>query len=472
MKSIALTLSLALSLFFGALMGQAASFAAGPTPPQQSSISGTTIPRDVRVVLHLVDEKGRVTSYDNFARNASSRRGQFPGAIFNDGDADHRFILFDDVKWISELSENLRAELMDKFNSGQWIIGIKGSDPALKSAMGLLPAELQEVVPSSTADLGTAVFLYRNPAGILNELVIDAPTDRNFRSKGPNNTLTTAFGFLRDWHLRQKHAVQDGDDPWNAIQNWERSGTTIGYFGGNEFFPNQKETVGTYRYTLSPYWLDSDDNGKDWYRVDYQMYSEISNYVMTGDSFGDTSGTCGWWTTGIVAGADILTTNGEWWEFMPSTTVGSTSTSFTIGGDISTSGAGVSGAYSKSYGTSDVTITVDANTVDQAIGWRAELTGCGDYDAYPFYSGASNAAKTTYNLNPSLIIDIPQGAVLKFQTSIPSGPDEGEWRFQVEKDEIYCGSACLTIDWTSYRQEYYRNESVSCTKTGCTFTAQ
>jgi hypothetical protein len=113
----------------------------------------------VRVVLDLVDENGRVMTYDNFTSNASARRGQFPDAIFNDPQADHRFILFDDVKWISELSENLRAELVDKFDSGQWIIGIKGSDPALKSAMGLLPAELQRVVPSSTEDPGEATFL-------------------------------------------------------------------------------------------------------------------------------------------------------------------------------------------------------------------------------------------------------------------------------------------------------------------------
>jgi hypothetical protein len=203
--------------------------------------------------------------------------------------------------------------------------------------------------------------------------------------------------------------------------------------------------------------------------VDYQTYSEISNYEMTGDSFGDTSGTCGWWTTGIVAGVDVTTNDGEWWSFMPSTTVGSTSTSFTIGGDITTSDAGISGAYSKSYGGPDVTITVDANSVDEAIGWRAELTGPSNYTWYPDYSGAKGPAKATYNLNPSLIIDIPQGKTLEFLTSIPSGPDEGEWRLQVEKDEIVCGAACAYIDVTAYRTEIYLKKTVSSMKTGCTF---
>jgi len=68
-----------------------------------------------------------------------------------------------------------------------------------------------------------------------------------------------------------------------------------------------------------------------------------------------------------------------------------------------------------------------------------------------------------------LIIDIPQGKTLEFQTSIPSGPDEGDWRFQVEKDEVSCGFACTYYDADYYWEEYYLNKKVSCTKTGCTF---
>ena len=452
--------------------------------PAQSPSEPVPIHRNVRVVVDLVNGNGDVISYDNFSADASAHMGQFPGAIFNDAPADHRFILFDDVTSIKTLSTDLREVLTNGFAGGGWILGIKGSDSDLKSALGLLPAALEGARAPSNSN--KVVFLYRNPVGILCELMIDAPTDKDFRpGSDGSNSLTTAMDFVRDWHRRKKALVSskrtqaneqntlesnsttlatngttqlgDGEDPWNALQNFEWDGTTVGTFSGSS------ETAGTYKLTLSPYWLDSDQNGKDWYRVDIQTYSEITNYEYTGHSFGDTSGKCGWFTNNVHADAAILTPGGQWWDFMPDTTVGGTSEGFTIGGDISTSSAGISGSYSKTYGTPDVTIQVLANAVDQSIDWTASLTGCGSFSSYPYYSGASSAAHTTYNLDPSFIIAVPSGQPMELVTATPAHT----WGFEAGKYEVKCLDLCLDIKDYYYYQTETMKANIKCTKTSC-----
>jgi len=81
-----------------------------------------------------------------------------------------------------------------------------------------------------------------------------------------------------------------GGNPWSSIHLYESSGTTTATFGSSD------QNAGTYKYTLGVYSLASDQNGMDWYRIDFQTISEITNYEMTGDHFGNTSGKCGWST--------------------------------------------------------------------------------------------------------------------------------------------------------------------------------
>lgn len=402
-----------------------------------------------RVVLHLVDKHLKTISYDNTVEHAPAQtNAPFTKAILNDAWADRRYIIFESTDLVKRLSHPTKRTLRQNFEKGEWIIGAKGFGRDLKAALGLLEPELAEA-GTSTGGAGLWVLLYRSPKGFMAELTVAAAQDEE--------SLGVAYGFISDWQERNENFItaSDSDDPWDAIHNFEWSGTTTGSFKGSD------ETVGTYKYTLSAYTLGSDQDGDDWYRLDFQTISEITNYEMTGDKFGDTSGNCGWWTQDVWADATVTTPGGQWWEYMPDTTVGSTSTSFTIGGDISTGSAGVTGAYSQSYGTSDVTITVEANSVTQAIDWQAALVGCHNYSYYPDYSGASNAAKTTYNLNPSFIIAVPAGATMQFTT----GGDEA-WGFQVRKDHIYICNL-VEICSTEYKEHYTNVTSHSCTKTQC-----
>jgi len=270
-----------------------------------------------------------------------------------------------------------------------------------------------------------------------------------------------AFSYMRDWFNRNEAALTDSDDPWDSIHNFEWSGETYATFGNTP-----DEDAGTYKFTLSVYTVASDMNNDDWYRIDFQTISEITSYEMTGNKFGDTSGKCGWWTESLHASATVTTPGGQWWDYMPSSTVGSTSTGFTIGGNITTTQAGVNAAYSMTYGEPDVTITVEANSVDQSIDWAASLVGCDSYSYYPDYSGASSVARSTYDLNPSFIIAVPAGSKMTVDTKAPDPNTVEPWRFTVRKDTV---EICNLVEvcTNEYTGTYSINTSITCTKSGC-----
>ncbi len=430
-----------------------------PLPESENSSNSIHIRHGGRVVLDIVEPSGTVVIFDTADMSATPRIGHLPEAILADYGSNHSFILFESQDTMANLKPGLKQVLMNQLDKGKWIIGLEGSDAQLKSDLGLLPSELQDAVSDSTAMPGAALYLYRNPAGILNELVLPAPDRTITEDTGSDNreSLSMQFDQLNEWYTRSKAMTVNANDPWNAIQNYQWDGTTNATYRGNS------EVAGSYRFTLSPYWLNSDQNGKDWYRVDYQTYSFITNYEMTGNKFGNTSGNCGWFTNNQHAAITITTPGGTWWQFMPSTTVGSTNVSFTIGGNITTNTVGVTGAYSKSYGIPDVTITVTGSAVDHGIRWASGLKGCGDYSWYPAYSGASGPAKSTYNLDPSLIAYVPHGAPLEFKTSNTNG----DWNFRVEKDRVSCGFLCATINVTRYYTTYFQNRRLRCTKNAC-----
>jgi hypothetical protein len=411
-----------------------------------------------RVIYHLVSNGYRVTSYDNTTDLAPSGIDvPYNDAITHDDPADLRFVLFDSTRRVARLSGQTRRNLLRQFERGDLVIGAEGFGRDLKKALGLIDPDLYAAGTTTGGD-GLWVLLHRSPNGHLNELTIAVPED--------DDSLATAFQLAQDWYNRNEEFVDptatDGTSPWQAIHNFEWSGTANGSFEGSE------QTAGTYSFLLSIYFLaDATDQSTDYYRFDFGTVVGISNYEMTGHKFGDTSGNCGWWTEYQHADATITTPGGQWWRtgFMPPTTVGGTTTSFTIGGDIGTSGAKGSAAYSMSYGTPDVTIQVFSDTVDEWLLWEASLVGCGKYSWYPYYSGASDAAKSTYSLNPSFIAAVPDNAQLKFDTKAKGGSDQ--WGFTVRKDHIKCGFACFSIDYTEYTTTYINPISATCNTTSC-----
>ncbi len=433
-----------------------------PTPigPAAGSPSNLELPSVAqnRVVYDIVDSSLRVTAYDNIRIGLAALRGGIEDLITNDAPADLRFVIFNDTSQIDSLSTGARNVLLLGFETGRVCIGAGGFGKDLKQKLGLLDPALADS-PASTGGDGLWVVLHRNPAGHVNELIIAAPTPE----RSSFYSLADAVMSMRSWFRRNEgtdHTLADGDSPWQALDNYEWSGETMATFKGDN------EQAGTYKFTLSPYTVASNQNNDDWYRVDFQTISEITFYEMTGDRFGDTNGHCGWWTESMHAAATVTTPGGQWWDYMPSSTVGSTTTGFTIGGNITTTQAGVNAAYSQSYGQPDVTITVAANSVDQAIDWAASLVGCGNYSDFPDYSGASSVARSTYDLNPSFIIAVPTGSKMSITTTAPDPNNVEPWRFTVRKDYV---EICNLVEvcTTEYTQTYNINTNITCTQGGC-----
>lgn len=363
-------------------------------------------------------------------------------------------LLFHDNNQVDSISDEDIEGLLALFDEGSLILG-RHNDPstgaAFREKFGL---HVQGVDPNKSATNGEDAWiaLYRGPRGNLHELMVNVD---------PRDSVEDSISRIVDWYVRQSAAVSDGtrrleSDPWNAIHTFEYSATTYGTFEGST-----DQTVGTHRFTAALYYIATSQDNDDWYRIDYDTYSEITNYEKTGDSTFSTSGKCGWATDSVHVVLTVETDDGEWYEYMPYTTVGSSETSFSIGGSIG-SDNDVSGEYSKSYGTEDVEITVQADTVNNTIAWKASLEGCHDYSLYPFYSGASSAAKTTYDLDPSAIVRVPSGSYLEIGAKLDDGT---KWDFVAKKTKLTLDF--LEVEEKVYETTYWETPTFTCTTSGC-----
>jgi hypothetical protein len=421
-----------------------------------------------QVIYDLVSESYLVTSYDNTRRRAPSQTDAPFNRLFrHDLRADLHFAVFADTDSVDGLSQENKDRLLTSFDTGDLILGAQGYGRDLKHALGLISSDLY-AAGTTTGGEDMWGLLHRNANGRLDELTIAAPTD--------DDSLQTAFHYARAWYNRHAatetdelaadideaaaDALGDDSDPWEAIHNFEWTGTISGDFDGDS------QTPGTYTFLVSVYFLDdAEDQDTDYYRLDFGTVIGISSYEMTGNDFGDTAGNCGWWDNSQQVAVTVTTEDGQWWPtgFMPDTTIGSTSTTFTIGGDIGTSGGDGTASYSQTYGTSDVTIEVFSDSVAEWLKWTAALVGCSNYSWYPDYDGASDAAKSTYSLDPSFIAAVQEGSDLEFETTA----DGDDWQFEVEKDHIYCGFGCFTIEHSDNKTTYTMPVTATCDTTGC-----
>jgi hypothetical protein len=267
-------------------------------------------------------------------------------------------------------------------------------------------------------------------------------------------TLGEVVTGLVDWMVERDVfvdlAAEESPSPWEAVYQNIWTGRMVGDDG-----PQSGENVGTYQFTLAVYLL-SENPDFNWWRVDLASISNIQNYVKSTKH-------CGWWTYSMASFVD-LHQGAMFWDYMPDTTVANHSQTFTIGADISVR-PGVSAQYSQSYGTSDVTITVHANSVDERITWDTSLSGCHDYFWYPFYKGASNAAKTSFKVAPSLIARVPKGENFSFSTYRPLSLDFTQIFTRIDKFEF---DAFGSLKWNPSTGLVSLRVGFECDSTTCT----
>ncbi|MCB1807923.1 MAG: hypothetical protein KDJ99_23045 [Candidatus Competibacteraceae bacterium] len=265
-----------------------------------------------------------------------------------------------------------------------------------------------------------------------------------------NRPLTSRAGILTGIAIAflagSLSAPAQAADPWTSITSYRKTGTTQGKF------QNKNQTTGTYSDKITVYKLDdaSYDQG-DWYRIDFEMVSAISKY-RKGD------GICGWWTDQVKVAFDLTTSGGEIWELGPQTTQGSSTTSFSLGSSLASVGPRVSASYSVTQTVPDAGIKLNRNTVNETAIWTARLRGCKDIGSPVSYKGASKVAKSTFTLQPSIVVKVPEAKRLDFKTTVGTQNTS----FTHKKGRYTVGNGLKT-----YQTDYSFKHVAYCTSGSC-----
>ncbi|MBI1180495.1 MAG: hypothetical protein GC201_08040 [Alphaproteobacteria bacterium] len=201
-------------------------------------------------------------------------------------------------------------------------------------------------------------------------------------------------------------------NPWEALPGGvsEKGDTKASFEGDNQ-------TTGSYSHKIAVYKLDETtesgdeaDTDYDWYRIDMRIEAAISRY-RKGESV------CGWWTDKVRGAVKVSTSGAKIWEYAPDASGGSTTKTKEMGYKIGASGLRFDYGYSVSQTADSLGIKVDYAPTSAAIAWIANLDGCNKVGDAFSYSGASKIARTTFVLNPSVIVRVPQGSKLVFRTN-------------------------------------------------------
>jgi len=385
------------------------------------------------------------------------------------GTSEPRIVMFDNDYQVNMLSDEAKNKIKQGFEDGFIVLGCqdgKGANSAsILAKFGVEMPGLDDIsmdgddlVEDDDFFTNSWVVFRRNAKGFLQELHLDDIRD----DEAFKDAYTDIVRWFTSTDIDKEPEVRllETSDPWNAIHTYERRGYTYGEYRGS------MEKFGTYEFRAQVFFLgtSSDNVNGDYFRVDYQTESNISDgwYKRTGTTFGDTKGTCGWWTDKVAVALDVLTTNGVIYDYAPRGTVGSTSTTFGVGASISSS-PGVNVGYSKTYGQKYVTIKTLKDSMEHNVYWEASLKGCEGPYATVGASGASTVAKTSYGFDPTAILRVPANRNLNIQMSVPK---KGSWGFENQKDH-------WKVQWYGAVKvyHYYGGKKIApkltCSKGGC-----
>lgn len=281
------------------------------------------------------------------------------------------------------------------------------------------------------------------------EIMFPIVNTKAFRAKASCAAIRTIIGAgLLAFAASGLSVPAQAADPWGSIKSERKTGTIKGVYR------SKTQTIGTYSHKITVYKLDdaSYDQG-DWYRIDFELVSAVSSY-RKGDSV------CGWWTDKVKVAFDLSTSGGEISELGPQTSQGSSTTSFSLGGSLANSGPRVTASYSQSQTVPDAGIKLDRNTVNETAVWTANLRGCKDIGSPVSYKGASKVAKSTFTLQPSIIVMVPESRRLDFKTKVGTVTSEithKKGRYKVSRGlttytqdtgfnyEVYCASGSCRV---------------------------
>ncbi len=268
----------------------------------------------------------------------------------------------------------------------------------------------------------TVFFTYGVPDGSREDLLISLETHPT-----PGSILSVVIDWVH-WIFEKHQRVPQSDGAWNATYSKDWRGNMDG---------------GSYRFLVNVFKLNTTNPSYDWYRVDTSYQSAITSYKAD-------TGRCGWFTYSMNLTAQVDTSNGGMlYEYMPTGTVSNRTEGFSIGGSLETGGAGMSASYSMSYDTPDVTIQDTTNYVTNTAKWLISMVGP-NYTWYPFYSEPANVARSSYQVQPSLIVQVPKNQSMKLSLHPEIGQQNDELTYyfvvlSVKSKRMYWTSSNLNI---------------------------
>ena len=278
------------------------------------------------------------------------------------------FISSDDA--LDSLSQDTIGVLSQLSASGA-IIGIPGSGEHLREKLGIFDsADYAEVADS----YNYLYFTYGVQDGAREDLHLSIQMDVT-----TGELLNEVVDWAREVTAGNKVLTDAG--AWNATYSHDWRGTLTG---------------GGYHFLVNVFKLNTDSQTNDWYLVQISYQSSINDYTKN-------SSKCGWFTDAMNLEAQVATSSGgTLYDYMPTGTVADTTTTFTIGGMLTSTQEGVTGSYSKGYSAPDVTITDKSSYVNNTADWHVSFTGP-DFSDYPFYSQPCSAARNSYQVEPAFI---------------------------------------------------------------------
>ncbi|MBI1180494.1 MAG: hypothetical protein GC201_08035 [Alphaproteobacteria bacterium] len=224
--------------------------------------------------------------------------------------------------------------------------------------------------------------------------------------------------------------------PWTALKTYKDNGVLRGDDGSGG-----KQDATAYDYQIAVYLMDDGGNtSADWYRIDMALSSGIQNYRKGNN-------VCGWWTDAVDAAFDLETKGGQIEEYAPTTGQSAKERSFSVGGM----------SVSQSY--PDAGIKANRDGPAESIRWSSNFKGC-SCKRIPGYipvddcsGGASSIAKSTFTLYPTVLVKVPEGQGLKFNTYV------GDFDTRAGAKKYYSGRK------ETVRKKY--KMTVTCSTTAC-----
>jgi hypothetical protein len=339
---------------------------------------------------------------------------------------------------VSGLDASRTEALRALFRAGVPVIA-EGGEEALARSLGI------EVSDPGAPEPGELLAVRTAGERLLRKRFI--PVAPGSADASAPEARAAVLGRAMAWALRDPAppvaARADDGGAWNSIPNGSQEWEWIGLSLDGTTIAN------VFTLTANGFKIQDLRPNKDWYLVDVRVAHEANadGRGLVSHPY-CTHGEVGWYVesrtlkierSGSMAGSYELA------EYGPTGTIGSGSVSISLGGSLSTSDLGISGSWSKTYNTLDVTIQDVSSPFREFASWNESFV-CphSNYSLYPFHDDPADTSKSTFYSDRGVVLsttELPSGVMLRFSPNLVAAYDLLDWPWW---------GVCLVMEVTRY----------------------